>query len=124
MTVNLPIRGACHCGSVSYELKVRPRFAISCNCSICRRLGAVWGHGDVGEAEITCEPGATLGYSHGDRELVFHTCKTCGSTTHWEAVAGPKKGRVTVNLNLAELGTVEAVGLRHFDGAETWTFLD
>ncbi|MEP4766485.1 MAG: GFA family protein [Roseibium sp.] len=122
--VSLPIKGSCHCGAVSYEVKVVPRFAISCNCSICRRLGTVWGHGEVGDAEIKCEPGATLSYSHGEKNLEFHTCKTCGSTTHWEAVSGDRKGRIAVNLQLAELGTIDKIGLRHFDGADTWAFLD
>lgn len=57
-TVVLPITGSCHCGAVSYEVKVAPRFAISCNCSMCRRLGTVWGHGEVGDAKIICQPGA------------------------------------------------------------------
>lgn len=122
--VTLPITGSCHCGSVSYEMKVQPRFAVECNCSICRSLGTVWGHGEAGDIAITSAPEATLAYSRGDKELAFHTCKTCGSTTHWEAIAGEAKGRMAINLRLAEPGTIEAIGHRHFDGAETWTFLD
>ncbi|MES0879537.1 GFA family protein [Roseibium sp. SCP14] len=123
-TVPLPITGSCHCGAVSYEMKVQPRFAVECNCSICRSLGTVWGHGEAGDIEVTSTPEATLAYSRGDMELAFHTCKTCGSTTHWEAIAGEARGRMAVNLRLAEPGTIETIGHRHFDGADTWTFLD
>jgi hypothetical protein len=105
-------------------MKVQPRFAVECNCSICRSLGTVWGHGEAGDIAITSAPEATLAYSRGDKELAFHTCKTCGSTTHWEAIAGEAKGRMAINLRLAEPGTIEAIGHRHFDGADTWTFLD
>ncbi len=122
--VQLPISGSCHCGAVSYEMRVQPRHAVECNCSICRRLGTVWGHGEAGDITISAEPGATLAYSWGDKDLAFHTCRTCGCTTHWEGVKGGGAGRMAVNLRLAEPGTIEAVGLRHFDGADSWTFLD
>lgn len=123
-SVELPIRGACHCGAVSFEMKVQPRAAVECNCTICRSLGTVWGHGEAGDISVSAAPGATLSYSRGDKELAFHTCRTCGSTTHWEAVRGDAKGRMAVNLRLAAPGTIEAIGHRHFDGADTWTFLD
>lgn len=122
--VELPITGSCHCGAVTYQMKVRPRFAVECNCSICRSLGTVWGHGEAGDIAVTAQSGATTSYVWGDRQLAFHTCKTCGSTTHWEAVAGDAKGRMAVNLRLARPGTIEAIGHRHFDGADTWSFLD
>ena len=122
--IELPITGTCHCGAVSFELRTAPRHAVACNCSICRRLGAVWGHGEACDITITAAPEATIRYSHGDREIAFHTCRTCGATTHWEGIAERGIGRMAVNLRLAEPGTIEAVGLRHFDGADTWTFLD
>lgn len=123
-TVALPIKGACHCGAVTFEMSVQPRHAVACNCSICRSLGTVWGHGGPRTIVISAEPDTTIRYSWGDRQLAFHTCKICGSTTHWEAIAGEAKGRMAVNLRLAPPGTIEAIGLRHFDGAETWSFLD
>jgi len=123
-SVALPIKGACHCGAVSYRMMVRPRHAVSCNCSVCRKLGTVWGHGEAADIEILKAPDATLTYIRGDRTLAFHTCKTCGCTTHWESISSENPGRMAVNLRLAEPGTIEAIGLRHFDGAETWTFLD
>lgn len=124
MSVDLPITGSCHCGAVSYEMKTQPRHAVECNCSICRRLGTVWGHGEAGDIEIKAGPGATLNYVWGDKGLAFHTCNTCGCTTHWESISDKAPGRMAVNLRLAEPGTIEAIGLRHFDGADTWEFLD
>lgn len=122
--VELPITGSCHCGEVSYEMKTPPRHAVECNCSICRRLGTIWGHGEAGDIEIKAAPGATLSYVWGDKGLAFHTCNTCGCTTHWQSLSAEFPGRLAVNLRLAPPGTIEAIGLRHFDGADTWTFLD
>lgn len=124
MSVELPISGTCHCGAVSYEMKTQPKYAVECNCSICRRLGTVWGHGEAGEIEIKAAPEATLSYSWGDKGLAFHSCRTCGCTTHWEGINSEARGRMAVNLRLAAPGTIEAIGHRHFDGADTWKFLD
>jgi len=38
----MSIKGTCHCGAVSYEFHHTPKWATSCNCSICRRLAALW----------------------------------------------------------------------------------
>jgi hypothetical protein len=122
--VDLPITGSCHCGAVSYEMRSQPRHAVECNCSICRRLGTIWGHGEASDITIKGEPGATLSYVWGDGDLAFHTCRTCGCTTHWAGISAKVPDRMAVNLRLASPGTIEAIGLRHFDGAETWTFLD
>ena len=122
--VALPIRGTCHCGAVSYEMRSQPRHAVSCNCTICRSLGSVWGHSLEADITIFAAPDATIAYSRGDRLLACHTSRTCGSTTHYVTIAGDHMGRMAVNLQLAAPGTIDAIGLRHFDGADTWSFLD
>ncbi|QDG78339.1 GFA family protein [Labrenzia sp. PHM005] len=124
LDISLPVKGACHCGTVSYEMTSPPKHAVKCNCSICRSLGTVWGHGSTKNIKITAKPDATIKYVWGDKQLAFHSCKTCGATTHWEGIAGDAIGRMAVNLCLADPGTIEAIGLRSFDGAETWKFLD
>ena len=32
----------CHCGAVRLEVPEPPPFLVLCNCSICRRNGALW----------------------------------------------------------------------------------
>jgi hypothetical protein len=43
------IEGSCHCGNVRWRLDGTPESATSCNCTVCRRYGALWayGHEDV-----------------------------------------------------------------------------
>ncbi len=44
--------------------------------------------------------------------------------THWEPLA-PQPGVMHgVNLNNFDPTLVQAVTVRHFDGADTWTFLE
>ena len=35
--------GSCHCGTVTYEIKTEVNFGAVCDCTICKRKGAVMG---------------------------------------------------------------------------------
>lgn len=118
------IEGSCHCNAVSLSYSGTPRRLVSCNCSICRRLGALWGHGPASVITVTAAPGALLSYSHGDGGIAFCTCKTCGTTTHWESTDKSGDYPMAMNMNTADSEAVSGLPLRHFDGADSWTFLD
>lgn len=118
----MSIEGTCHCGAVRYEYPEMPSRTTSCNCSICRRLGALWIYAPVADITVT---GPTRSYAYGDKSLAFHSCATCGCTTHWENLSPDEEGaRMAVNLRLADPEIVAKVPVRHFDGADTWEFLD
>ncbi len=118
----MAITGTCHCGAVSYEFRHQPSKTTSCNCSVCRRLSALWIYAPVDDVTIT---GSTDHYAYGEKSLAFHRCRTCGCATHWENLK-PDGDDVymAVNLRLADPDVVAQVPVRHFDGADTWTFLD
>ncbi len=118
------IRGSCHCGAVTFELLERPKRLTDCNCSICRRIGALWAHADIDKIRISYEKGATIGYSRDDKNLVFVSCKTCGCTTHWENLKEPQNGHMAVNCRMADPKDIDGLKIRRFDGAESWQFLD
>jgi len=120
----MTIKGKCHCGAVHYEFRDTPEWATRCNCSICRRLGTLWIYTDAANITINADDTNTLSYSHGDKDLDFRTCKTCGTTILWQSAKNPGKGRTAVNLNMAELDVITKIPVRHFDGADSWKFLD
>lgn len=124
---NPPLTGTCLCGAISYT-HASPEKLVRCNCSSCRRYGALWAHGPLTAIEITTN-GPTIRYTRGDKDfdhgLAFVSCATCGVTTHWEPVK-PQSGTpyMAVNGALADPAAQAALPLRHFDGADTWAFLD
>jgi len=69
------------------------------------------------------EPGATFTYVWGDKMIEFHTCRTCGNTTHWSDLDS-SYDRMAVNTRLVPLEDVKDIPVRHFDGADTFEFLD
>jgi len=114
------IKGSCHCGTVTYQIQETPEFVVTCNCSICRKLNTTWAHSDRTKMTLNAPEGATHTYSWGEY-LVFHTCKTCGCTTHWMAADA---SRYAINCQLASEADMEGIRVRRFDGADTWEFLD
>ena len=120
----LTLRGSCHCGAVTLTLPSMPESAIQCNCSLCRRLGGVWAYFPFGTVRIEGHPEHTVDYVWGDKTLRTVRCKICGCVTHWEPIDGALGARHGVNLNNFDPRVRESVHVRHFDGADTWTFID
>ena len=118
------LRGSCHCGAVTFELARPPEWRNECNCSICRRLGTLWGY--YREEEVTFTSGAdtTETYVWGDRMLAFHRCRTCGCTTYWRDLDSTPESRMGVNTRLLEPQDVADIRVRHFDGADSCRYLD
>lgn len=112
--------GSCHCGAVRYELPRAPETVTSCNCSVCRRTGALWAYDSPTRIRVT---GATDTYVWGDRTLALHRCTTCGCITHWSPLA-PGLDRMGVNARLLDPAVLAAARVRRIDGADTWQYLD
>lgn len=116
--------GACHCGAVQFELLEKPERLVACNCSICRRLGALWAHAAVDQIRIVRGQGKTRGYSHGDRTLAFHSCEVCGCTTHWLPTEMEADSDMAVNFRMCTEAEVDQIPIWRFDGADSWEFFD
>jgi hypothetical protein len=78
----------------------------------------------MAEVTIECSDDATLAYVWGDKTLAFYTCRTCGCTTHWLSLRPDEISRMAVNCRMAAPEETAEIRARHFDGAETWTYLD
>jgi hypothetical protein len=118
------ISGACHCGAVVVETAALPATLTECNCSICSRYGARWAHLTRREVRVKCAPGAAIAYTWGDRSIEFYHCVTCGCVTHYESIDKNDDSRVSINARILPRQSVEKLRSRHFDGADTWEFLD
>lgn len=118
------LHGSCHCGAVRLTLPSAPQKATSCNCSLCRRSGAIWAYYEFGTVFIEGPPESTEEYIWGDRTLRNLRCKTCGIATHREPLDPAPGARHGVNLRNFEPKLLESVVVRRFDGADTWPFVD
>ena len=119
------IKSSCHCGAVTLSLPEAPTQLTDCNCSICRRIGALWAYYPVAEVQVTGHPEHTAEYVWGDKTLRTVRCAHCGNVTHWEPLQPAADSKMGVNTRLFEDPTLAATAVvRRFDGADTWRFID
>jgi len=121
----IPLEGACHCGAIRLAaLPAAPDTATSCNCSLCRRTGGLRACYALGTVVIEGHPEHTESQVRGDRTPRNFRCRSCGIVTHREPIDPAPGARHGVNLRNFDPALLDAVVVRRFDGAETWTFLD
>ncbi|MBL8584689.1 MAG: GFA family protein [Rhizobiaceae bacterium] len=114
------IEGACHCGAVRWKFEAEPDGATACNCSICRRYGALWIYGHEGvDVSVT---GPTRSYQRGGRHLAYLFCPHCACVVSWRGNHLEKDGRrrMAVNVRLAEPASVAHLPIDHFDGLDSF----
>ena len=112
------ISDSCHCGRVTIEVPQAPAWLGRCNCSFCRRIGALMAYypdegPENGGVRVS---GETAAYIWGDRMISLHHCPTCGCFTDWRST-GTSHGKVGVNARLLD-GYAERDGRSLFDGRE------
>jgi hypothetical protein len=77
------IRGACHCGNISFSLTWEPSpteiQARACTCSFCTKHGGLWTSNPRGALEVKIADRSLVSrYAHGTRTADFHVCARCG----------------------------------------------
>jgi hypothetical protein len=118
------ITATCHCGAIRIGVRRISRTLTRCNCSICRRYGALWAYYAVSAVRIEAPKGGLSKYSWKHRIRDYYRCRKCGCITHY-AYRGRRRHTIVginaVNFEPAALGGAR---IRHLDGASSWKFLD
>ena len=102
-TVINPIhKSTCHCGAVELELQlpdgiVDPR---RCNCSICRRKGAIVGSVPLSGLNIVRGEDILELYQFDTKEAEHYFCSICGIYTHHKRRSNPNQ--YGINLGCLE----------------------
>lgn len=122
MTDASPLAGDCLCGATGWTLTGDPGLITACNCTLCRRYGALWAY-DF-ENERIAVRGAPRHYARprdgASLEILF--CPTCACLLAWRGTGVDDEGRrrMAVNIRLAESGPVADLAIDHFDGLDTF----
>lgn len=118
------LTGACHCGAVRVTIPRKPRAVTDCNCSICRRYGALWAYYKASVVKILAPKAGFSKYSWKRKIRAYCRCKKCGCVTHYEYRKKRRNSIVAVNAVNFEPTALEGARIRHLDGAASWKFLD
>lgn len=109
----------CHCGAVRVTVPRKPRTVTDCNCSICRRYGALWAYYKAATVRIQGQRGALRSYVWGRKNLKFVRCATCGCVMFWQRVQPDPQRKMGVNARNFDLAVLRTIPVRPLDGA-TW----
>ena len=116
------VRAACHCTAVRFEIAEIPDWVLDCNCTICRRYGAIWTYPDAANVKLVRGADSTDTYIWGDRELAFHRCRECGCVTHMTALETDPPTIYGINARLIPTLDPASVRLRQKDNGHTGFF--
>ncbi len=111
------LEASCHCGAVRIEVDHKPESLTQCNCSICRRYGALWAYCTRATARVLTGSEAETAYVWNDRVIEFYHCNTCGCMTRYEDVEKNADSRIAVNARMLAPEDIEGISVRFFDGA-------
>jgi hypothetical protein len=119
-----PPVATCHCGAIRLHVRQLPRTVTSCNCSICRRYGALWAYYKPTSVTIEAPKDGLSKYSWNRRIRDYYRCKRCGCVTHYTYQGRQRNS--TIGVNAANFAPPALVGvrIRHLDGAVSWKLLD
>ncbi|WP_394778320.1 GFA family protein [Undibacterium sp.] len=90
-------QGSCHCGAIKFEVHTVLNPATRCNCSLCRRRGAVMSAAvDESQLQILSGQDALTLYQFNTLAARHFFCKHCGIYPFHQTRLNPKLWRVNV----------------------------
>jgi hypothetical protein len=106
------MRGTCHCGAVEIEVTLKDGFATArrCDCSFCRRRGAIVVSALLKDLQVVKGAENLTLYQWGTMTAKHWFCATCGIYTHHQRRSNPQEYGVNVGMlfgvNPKDLGVV------------------
>ena len=109
----MKFEGSCHCGKVRFAFNGVIEGAITCNCSICSRKGAMLVAVSEAEFEPLTPDDEMSAYTFNSHAIVHHFCRTCGIQPY---ARHAEQRSVYVNLRCVEDINLGAISTTTFDG--------
>lgn len=113
----MTIHGSCHCGRVAFSADLEPTEAIDCNCSICRRKGALLAFAAPDKFTLETPREALSTYTFRKHVIRHHFCEVCGCAPFSEGTGPDGQPMVAINLRCVEGLDLSKIKIMPFDGA-------
>lgn len=120
------LKGSCHCGAAHWTVEGDPGSVTVCNCTLCRRYGALWAYDYENERIRVYGPRTSyIRADVPDPALEICFCPACGCVLCWRGLGIDADGRrrIAVNLRLGMPEEVAALPVGRFDGLNTFSDL-
>jgi hypothetical protein len=110
-------QGSCHCGRIAFTVEGEVEEVIDCNCSMCRRKGALLA-AFPREALTLSTPDADMATYHFNKHAIdHHFCPDCGIAPFSEGKGRDGKAMTMVNVRCLDGVDLSKLKITTFDGA-------
>ena len=109
-------QGSCHCGHVRFEVEGEITSALSCNCSMCQRKGALMWFVPRSALRLLTPDGNASTYLFNKHMIQHRFCPHCGIHPYGEGTSPSGGAMAAVNLRSIEGIDLQAIPVNHFDG--------
>jgi hypothetical protein len=110
-------QGGCHCGRIRFEVRAALDYVVDCNCSLCRRRGALWHGANEADLRILAGEGELALYQFNTKTAKHYFCRHCGVHPFIRPRLDP--GRWAFNVRCIDGVELSSIPVRPFDG-EHW----
>ena len=108
-----PTRLSCHCGNIRLEVTAELTGLLQCNCSTCRRFGAIHWYVPADSVKLLDHKRPLAGYAWRFVHEGHHFCGTCGTSV---MRTGYPNGVVALNACCIEDVDIFTLEVERFDG--------
>lgn len=109
-------KGGCHCGNVRFEARTDLASIISCNCSICSRVGYLLTFVPEPQFKLLSGEGAQSDYQFNNKRIHHLFCSTCGVRCFGHGQGPDGTTMYAVNVRALDDVDLEALEVRKVDG--------
>ncbi len=108
--------GSCHCGKISFEVEGQLTGAMSCNCSICSRKGALMWFVPRSALKVKAADEDVGTYTFNKHVIKHRFCNHCGIHPYGEGVDPKGNEMAAINIRCLEGIDLESIPVQQFDG--------
>jgi len=109
-------KGSCHCGKVAFEVEGDIEGAMSCNCSICQRKGAIMWFVPRQNLRLLTPDEAAGTYTFNKHAIKHRFCPACGIHPYGEGTDPQGNVMAAINLRCLEGLDLDAIPTQQFNG--------
>lgn len=110
--------GSCHCGKIAFAFESDPITAgMECNCSLCRRKGAVMHFIPASAFTLKTPRNALSTYKFNKHVIDHHFCAACGIAPFSEGSDAKGSRMVAINLRCVDGVDLRTLKINFHDGA-------
>jgi hypothetical protein len=108
LEMKMPVhKGSCHCGAIQFEVEGELNSGFICDCSLCRRKGAIMTRLPKEQFRLLKGEGDLTTYEWNTRIAKHYFCKHCGIYTHHQ----PRTVPDMMGVNLGCIDEIDARAL-------------